>query len=144
MKKVIAWWSGGITSAVTCKICIDIYGVDNVRVIFIDTFNEDEDTYRFKKDCEILYGKEIETITLIGDKYDSIQDVWIKNKSLNVAKGAVCSSELKRSVREKWQKENDYDLQAFGFEIEEINRAKAMKLNHSKAKPIFPLLLFSY
>jgi 3'-phosphoadenosine 5'-phosphosulfate sulfotransferase (PAPS reductase)/FAD synthetase len=142
--KVIAWWSGGITSAVTCKICIDIYGVDNVRVIFIDTFNEDEDTYRFKKDCEILYGKEIETITLIGDKYDSIQDVWIKNKSLNVAKGAVCSSELKRSVREKWQKENDYDLQAFGFEIEEINRAKAMKLNHSKAKPIFPLLLFAY
>lgn len=144
MKKVIAWWSGGITSAVTCKICIDTYGLENVRVIFIDTFNEDEDTYRFKKDCEVLYGKEIETITLIGDKYKSIQDVWIKHKSLNVAKGAVCSSELKRSVREKWQKNNEYDLQAFGFEIEEINRAKSMKLNHSKAKPIFPLLLFGY
>jgi len=144
MKKVIAWWSGGITSAVTCKICIDTYGVENVRVIFIDTFNEDEDTYRFKKDCEVLYGKEIETITLIGKKYKSIQDVWIKHKSLNVAKGAVCSSELKRSVREKWQKNNEYDLQAFGFEIEEINRAKSMKLNHSKAKPIFPLLLYGY
>jgi hypothetical protein len=144
MKKVIAWWSGGITSAVTCKICIDTYGVENVRVIFIDTFNEDEDTYRFKKDCEVLYGKEIETITLIGDKYNSIQDVWIKHKSLNVANGAICSSELKRRVREKWQKNNEYDLQAFGFEIEEINRAKSMKLNHSKAKPIFPLLLFGY
>jgi len=144
MKKVIAWWSGGITSAVTCKICIDTYGIENVRVIFIDTFNEDEDTYRFKKDCEVLYGKEIETITLIGDKYDSIQDVWIRHKSLNVAKGAVCSSELKRSVREKWQTNNDYDLQAFGFEIDEINRAKSMKLNHSKAKPIFPLLLYGY
>lgn len=144
VSKVIAWWSGGITSAVTCKICIDTYGIENVRVIFIDTFNEDEDTYRFKKDCEVLYGKEIETITLIGDKYESIQDVWIKHKSLNVAKGAICSSELKRSVREKWQKNNEYDLQAFGFEIEEINRAKSMKLNHSKAKPIFPLLLFGY
>ena len=74
MKKVIAWWSGGITSAVTCKICIDIYGVDNVRVIFIDTFNEDEDTYRFKTDCEKWYGKEIETITRIGKgkKYEYI------------------------------------------------------------------------
>ena len=39
---VIAWWSGGVTSAVTCKICIDTYGVDNVRVIFIDTMNEIE------------------------------------------------------------------------------------------------------
>ena len=24
--KVIAWWSGGITSAVACKLAIDIYG----------------------------------------------------------------------------------------------------------------------
>lgn len=144
MKKVIAWWSGGITSAVTCKICIDTYGVENVRVVFIDTFNEDEDTYRFKKDCQKWYGLKIETITLIGDKYKSIQDVWFRHKSLNVSNGAVCSSELKRNVREKWQVKNEYDAQAFGFEIDEINRAKAMKLNHPKSKPIFPLLLFGF
>jgi len=24
--KIIAWWSGGITSAVACKLAIDIYG----------------------------------------------------------------------------------------------------------------------
>ena len=60
--KIIAWWSGGITSAVTCKLCIDLYGIDNVRFIFIDTKNEDEDTYRFKLDCEKWFNKEIETI----------------------------------------------------------------------------------
>jgi 3'-phosphoadenosine 5'-phosphosulfate sulfotransferase (PAPS reductase)/FAD synthetase len=53
--RVIGWWSGGVTSAVTCRLCIDIYGVNNVRLIFIDTFNEDEDTYRFNKDCEEWY-----------------------------------------------------------------------------------------
>jgi hypothetical protein len=140
-KKVISWWSGGITSAVTCKLCIDLYGVDNVRLVFIDTFNEDRDTYRFKEDCEEWYGKEIEVITHIGDEYNSIEDVWIKYKSLNVAHGAVCSSELKRKMRERFQKSVEYDYQAFGFEISEVNRAKSIKMNHPKSKPIFPLLL---
>jgi len=145
-QKIIGWWSGGITSAVTCKAIIDLFGLKNCRFVFIDTKNEDDDTYRFKKDCEKWYGKEIETITGIGEKYDSIQDVWIKNKSLNVAKGAICSSTLKLEVRRRWQKKNDYRHQAFGFELEpkEAGRAKSMTLNHPNSKPIYPLLLFGY
>jgi 3'-phosphoadenosine 5'-phosphosulfate sulfotransferase (PAPS reductase)/FAD synthetase len=104
--KIIAWWSGGITSAVTCQLCIDIYGLDNVRIIFIDTQNEDDDTYRFLSDCEKQYGKKIEIITEIGIEYSSIQDVWKQHKSLNVANGAICSYKLKRRVREKWEKLN--------------------------------------
>lgn len=142
--KIISWWSGGITSAVTCKLCIDLFGIENVRFIFIDTFNEDEDTYRFKKDCEQWYGKEIETITGIGEKYKSIQDVWIKHKSLNVANGAVFSGELKKQVRIKWQKNNEFKHQAFGFELDEFKRAKSMTLNNPDSKAIYPLLLFGY
>jgi PP-loop superfamily ATP-utilizing enzyme len=140
--KIIAWWSGGITSAVTCKLCVNLYGIDNVRFVFIDTKNEDEDTYRFKIDCEKWYNKEIETITGIGDKYNSIEEVWIKNKSLNVASGAVCSSELKRRVREKWQKNNEYTHQAFGFELDEVKRAKSMTMNNPNVKAIYPLLMY--
>jgi len=143
MKKVIAWWSGGITSAVSCKIGIDLFGVKNCRIVMIDTKNEHPDTYRFKLDCEKWYGKEIETITAIGDKYDSIQDVWIKHKSLNVATGAICSTNLKRRVREQWQKSVEYDYQIFGFEFDkkEFNRAKSLTMNHPKAKGIYPLLM---
>lgn len=138
--KIIAWWSGGITSAVACKKAIEIY--DDVRVIFIDTRNEHEDTYRFKKDCEDWYGKEIESIT--NHDYESIEDVWIRHKSLNVAHGAVCSYKLKRVTREKWEKDNHFDHQVFGFEFDkkEFNRARSMALNHARAKPIFPLLMF--
>lgn len=144
-KDIIAWWSGGITSAITCKLCIDLYGLENVRLIFMDTFNEDEDTYRFKKDCEKWYGKEIETITRIGKKYEKIQDVWYKYKSLNVAGGAICSTELKRELRKEWEKEHDFKYQAFGFDINEIKRVKSMIRNYRKtAKPIFPLLLMGY
>lgn len=135
---VIAWWSGGVTSAVTCKLCINWFGLENVRVVFIDTKNEDDDTYRFLKDCEKWYGLEIEIIT--SEKYTSIKEVWDKHLSLNVANGAICSTMLKRRVREKFEKSNPFSFQAFGFEITEINRAKSMKMNYPKVKPIFPLI----
>lgn len=141
---IIAWWSGGITSAVACKAVIDLFGIENIQLIFIDTFNESMDTYRFKADCEKWYGKEIETITAIGKKYNSIKDVWFKYLSLNTAKGAICSSELKRDVRIKWQKDNEYKYQVFGFDIDEPKRAKAMVINYPNSKPIFPLLMFGY
>lgn len=143
---IICWWSGGVTSAVACMIAIDIYGLDRCRFIMIDTFNEHEDTYRFKADCEQLYGKKIESLTAIGDgkKYDSIQDVWYENLSLNVARGAICSSELKRAVRFNFEKREKFKHQVFGFDISEPNRAKNMRKNYAVASPIYPLLLFGY
>ena len=146
LKDIICWWSGGVTSSVACKLAIDFFGLDRCRVVMIDTKNEHEDTYRFKKDCENWYNCEIEVITGVGGKYDSIQDVWIKNKSLNVAHGAICSSELKRRVREDFQKTVEYSNQVFGFEFDkkEFNRARGLHANHKKAKAIFPLLMMGY
>lgn len=146
MKDVICWWSGGITSAVACKIAIDLYGLDRCEVIMIDTKNEHEDTYRFKDDCERWYGATIHSITAIGSDYESIEDVWRKHKSLNVATGAICSTNLKRRVREKWQKEVDFTHQVFGFEFDkkEFNRARSLSMNHPDVKPIYPLLMIGY
>jgi 3'-phosphoadenosine 5'-phosphosulfate sulfotransferase (PAPS reductase)/FAD synthetase len=137
---IVCWWSGGITSAVACLKTIEIYGRDKCRVIFIDTHNEDRDTYRFIKDCEVLYGLPIESIT--SKKHKSVKDVWYKYNSLNVANGAVCSSEMKRRVRETWEKENKWDHQVFGFELDEVKRVRGLVLNHSHTKPIFPLMMF--
>ena len=141
MEKIICWWSGGITSAVACKLAINTYGKDNCRVIFMDTKNEDDDTMRFLFDCEKWYDIEIEIITALGDKFKSIQDIWIHYKSLNVATGAICSSVLKRDLRLKFEKENEYKYQVFGFDINEANRAKSLKNNYPKSKAIFTLLL---
>lgn len=144
--QVVCWWSGGITSSVACRLAIDFFCIDRCRFIMIDTANEHDDTYRFKDDCEKWYGKQIEVITAIGSKYNTIHDVWLKHKSLNVATGAICSSELKRMVRVDWQKENEYAHQVFGFEFnrKEFNRAMGLKLNWPDSKPIFPLLMMGY
>jgi len=136
---IIAWWSGGITSAVTCKLCIDWFGSENVRLIFIDTGNENDDTYIFKSHCEAWYHKEIETIR--NPDFRNIQEVWYKHKSLNVATGAICSTVLKRLVREDFQKNNLFSYQAFGFDIDELNRARMLKLNHPDSRPIYPLII---
>lgn len=143
---IVCWWSGGVTSAVACKLAIDLYGKDRCRIIFIDTQNEDEDTYRFKEDCQKWYQVPIETITRIGEDYKSIHDCWDKYKSLNVANGAICSTILKREVRQKWEKENSYAHQVFGFEFnkKEFNRAMGLKLNYPQTKPLFPLLMLGY
>ena len=147
MGDIICWWSGGVTSAVACRLALNIYGADRCRIIMIDTKNEHPDTYRFKLELEgKYYGKEIETITAIGDTYESIKDVWYRHKQLNTANGAVCSYMLKRKVREKWEKENTFSTQVFGFEFDkkEFNRATALKLNHPHTNPIFPLLMYGY
>ena len=139
--KIICWFSGGVTSAVACRLAINLFGKDKCRSIFIDTGNEDDDTYRFKDDCEKWFGIPIETITGLCDKYPTIQSVWRHYKSLNVANGAICSSVLKRDVRIKWQKENNYKYQVFGFDIDEPKRAKAMTMNYIEARAIYPLLM---
>jgi len=135
---LIAWWSGGVTSAITCKLCIDWFGVNSVRVIFIETNNEDDDTYRFKTECENWYGLVIESIT--SKEFNNPREVWFRFKSLHAATGANCSLYMKRRVREQWEKENKFSYQAFGFDIDELKRAKGLKLNNPKSKPIFPLI----
>lgn len=139
---IIGWWSGGSTSAVACKLAIDLWGLDNIRLVFIDTCNEHEDTYRFKKDCEAWYGKPIECITAIGDKYKSIRDVWFRFLSLNVANGAICSAELKRAVRMRFQKENPYSYQVFGYDADEPKRPRAFTMNYPETNPIYTLLMY--
>lgn len=135
---VIAWWSGGADSAIVCMLCLLWFGKENVRVVFIDTKNEDDDTYRFKADCEAWWGITIETICT--DKWENIEDVWDHYLSLNSATGAICSTELKRMVRRSFQNKNSFSYQAFGYDANEIDRAKAMRINNPDSKPIFPII----
>lgn len=136
-KPVIAWWSGGADSAITCWLCLKWFGKENVRVVFIDTKNEDDDTYRFKNDCEKWWGVKIETIC--SDEWDNIEEVWEHYLSLNVATGAICSTELKRIVRQNFQMKNEYSYQAFGYDTKEPDRAINIRLYHPDSRPIFPL-----
>lgn len=137
---VIAWWSGGITSAVACYLALSIF--KNVEIIFLDTKgNEDDDTYRFLNDCENWYDRKISILS--NPEYDCIQDVWLKYGYLNNATGAICSTELKRKMREAFQDLEKHFGQVFGFEYakSQIKRHNNMRRNYPEINVISPLIV---
>lgn len=135
---VISWWSGGITSAVACRLAIEKYS--NVRIIYIHINTHHPDTLRFKKDCEEWYGCEIEQFQ--SNKYDSQFDVIRHSKYINGPSGARCTKELKKAVRQKIERNIEWSSQSWGFEFEksQINRAIRFQEQFSYTNPLFPLI----
>lgn len=137
-QRVVAWWSGGITSAVACALALK-WNAD-VDLLFIDIEDQHQDTYRFKADCERWYGRGINTVR--SDKYSSVGDVIEKDRYINGPNGARCSMVLKRWVREAVQDRTHYDAHVFGFEfaVKEIARAVRFQFDHGNINPRFPLI----
>jgi 3'-phosphoadenosine 5'-phosphosulfate sulfotransferase (PAPS reductase)/FAD synthetase len=134
--KIVAWWSGGITSAVACYWAVRTF-ID-VDVVFLDTKNEDDDTNRFLRDCENLYGRTIQRLS--NTKFKDIQEVWFKYGYLNNATGAICSTVLKREMREEYQRIYRPYGQVFGFDCNEVKRHLNMRRNYPEANVTSPLV----
>ncbi len=137
--KIISWWSAGITSAVACKFALQQYGSDNIDLVYIDTGSAHSDNDRFKKDCENWYGQKINTIK--SDKFSNVLEVVAKGW-INSPYGAACTKQLKKDVRIKYEKDNEFSGQIFGFEFskKEINRAIRFKEQNPNTLPLYPLI----
>ena len=75
----IAWFSCGATSAVACKLALQMY--DDVRIFYIETNSGHPDNERFIKDCERWYGQPIERRQ--STKYKDGDDVLIRKTCIN-------------------------------------------------------------
>lgn len=136
----IGWFSCGVTSAVACKLAVEKYGKDNVRLFYIEIDSAHKDNARFIKQCEDWIGVEVEYRR--SQKYADQFDVIRKTRYVNGAGGARCTKELKKNVRYDVENEVEYDGQIFGFEWskKEINRAIRFAQQYPSAKPIYPLI----
>lgn len=136
---VIAWFSCGATSAIACKLALQMY--KDVRIVYIETGSAHPDNKRFISDCERWYNQQIEIIR--SKEYNSVDDVIIRKKYINGAQGAACTFLLKKKVRYKFEDEiRKWDAQVFGFDFckHEINRAIRFRQQNKSTKPIFPLI----
>ena len=114
----VVWFSCGAASAVAAKLAVKKY--DDCIVAYCDTSaTEHPDNLRFLVDVEAWIGKPV--LRLKNEKYEDIWDVFKKTRYLVGIAGARCTSELKRAVREKFQR--DDDVQIFGYTAEEIERS---------------------
>lgn len=135
---IIGWFSCGVTSAVACKIASQ--GSDPIDLVYFEIDSAHPDNDRFIKDCESWIGMPIKRIR--SKKYRDQFDVIEKTKYINGPNGARCTSELKKSVRQQYQKTVEYSGQIFGFEYskKEFNRAVRFAEQNPIAKPIYPLI----
>lgn len=143
---IVGWWSAGVTSAVACKMALDLYKNVKLYYIHIDTAHPDNE--RFKSDCERWYGCKIETIK--SKEYKDQFDVIQKVRAVNTPVGAPCTKHLKKEVRYMLEELYSYNLfndnvilnQVWGFEYDkkEINRAIRHGQQYPLTHPLFPLI----
>lgn len=141
MKKCkIGWFSCGVTSAIACKLAIDEYGKDNVRLFYIEIDSAHKDNERFIKECEEWMGVKVERRRC--SKYRDQFEVVEKAKFVNSPNGAMCTKVLKKDVRIAIEKEVEFEGQIFGFEFskKEINRAIRFSEQYPNSKPLYPLI----
>lgn len=136
---IIAWFSCGATSAVACKLALNMY--QDVRIVYIETGSAHPDNQRFIADCKKWYGQNIETIS--SPEYKNVEEVLLRRRYINGPFGAPCTYLLKKQVRISFEENvKNWDGQVFGFDFceKEINRAIRFKQQNPKTKPLFPLI----
>lgn len=137
-KRLLIWFSAGVTSAIAAKIAIDEYsGKLPITIALIDTGSEDDDNFRFADDVSKWLERDIEILK--SDKYTDTFDVYRKTGWLVGPAGARCSLELKKNVRRQYE-DLRHDLQVFGFDAGEVERYERFKENNPLTNVYAPLI----
>lgn len=134
----IAWFSGGVTSAVACKLALKQY--DDVEIVFIETGSHHPDLLRFKDDCEKWFNQKI---SVIQSKYKNHFEVFEKTGVLSMPHYTPCTTLLKVRPRQEFEsKHPEITHYIWGFEMgtKEENRAKKMCERYPEYQHIFPLI----
>ena len=120
MNRLVCWFSCGAASAVATKLAINQYK-DSHEIIIARCIVKEEhlDNDRFADDCQKWFG--IPITNLMSEKYNgSIVEVADKRGYISGIKGAPCTLELKKRVRENFQVPTDKHV--FGYCAEEQDR----------------------
>ena len=140
MTRIVAWFSCGAASAVTVKLLQAELASQphELAIARIVIPSEHPDNDRFAADCERWFGQPI--VNLQSTKYADTWDVWEKRRYLAGIAGAPCTLELKKAVRWQFETEWQPDAQAFGYTMEERDRAAAFRANNPEVRLLTPLI----
>lgn len=134
--RIVGWFSCGAASAVAAHLLLKRYDRERVRLVYTDTGSEHPDSKRFMADCEEWLGHRIETIR--SERHADIWSVFEKERFLVGPDGARCTAELKKKPRYAFQ--HPLDLQAFGYTIDETDRAARFREQNPDVRLLTPLI----
>lgn len=139
--RVVGWFSAGAASAVACKLMLQKrkpgqqISIVNVAL----TLDEHPDNERFLGECEAWFGVPI--LRLQSSEYpNGCFDVWSRRRYMAGVAGAVCTTELKKRVRQDFERQWEPHAQAFGYTIEEKTRADRFRANNPEVRLLTPLI----
>jgi len=137
IKRVVCWYSCGVTSAVAAKIAYDKFKDKYpIEIVYCDTGSEHHSNDLFTKQVSQWIGKDIKILK--SKIYMDIWEVFTKTRYLAGVNGARCTSELKKVVRRDF--EDVHDLQVFGFDNSEAKRIERFGENNPEVNTYFPLM----
>jgi len=105
-------------------------------IAYTNPGSEHPDNERFISQCEEWFGQEV--IRLGSARFTDTWDVWEKRRFIASPLGAPCTAELKKRVRQDFQRHDD--LQVFGYTVEEKFRAERFREQNPEVNLITPLI----
>ena len=138
--RLAVWFSCGAASAVTAKLCLEqMADTHEIAIARCIVANEHPDNDRFCADCERWFGQEI--IRLRSRFFRTCEDVWRLHNFILSGKGASpCTKKMKKAVRKDFELQYNPDVQAFGFTLEERERATFFRKHNPKVQLLTPLI----
>lgn len=128
----VGWFSCGCSSLVACRIS------QPEEKIYIHISDQHPDTIRFLHDAEKILG----SITVLrSNKYLSVNDVIAATGFVNGPYGAPCTLNLKKRVRQSWEKEHfAHHTYVWGYDATEQSRANRILASMPEFHHEFPLI----
>lgn len=135
--KHVVMYSGGAGSAWVGKYVADKYGWENTILLHTDTRWEDEDNYRFMKDCSDYIGVGITTVQDGKNPEDIFrEDLYFGNFGT-----APCSKRLKMNQTFEYIQSLILDgvkpILYFGIDYAEVRRAPRIAYNYKHNVDVF-------
>lgn len=125
-ERVVVWFSCGAASAVAAKLARELC-YPSPFVVYCDTMKaENADNARFMADVSRWINCPITIIK--SDKYDSVDDVFERERYMSGVAGARCTVEMKKVPRMKFQRADDIHI--FGYTLDEGKRIKQFERNN--------------
>ena len=131
--RTVCWFSAGASSAVAAKLML---AEGPCVIAYTDPGSEHPDNARFMADCEDWFGQEV--LRLRSDRYRDTWQVWEERRYLVGPSGALCTAELKRKVRFKFERPDD--VHVFGYTAEETHRADRFREQNPGVELRTPLI----
>lgn len=137
--RLVSWFSCGTSSAVNTKLALARFkATHDITVARCIVPEEHEDNDRFAADCERWFDWPI--LNLRSAEYESCEDVWTRTRYMAGIGGARCTVEMKKAVRWEFERLWCPDLQAFGYTIDECDRASQFRASNPETALITPLI----